>query len=134
MEGAAVSRDRSAKRKTKRVTYVRPLLLFSDDQVLDLVVSGLGNDFFLHQVGLLGVRPVIDNFLGVCGTDARQSIELFFGGAVDVQEIGGGSRSSRFAGGAGLRVRKGNADAENEDDSDKQDAYGISLHAMFSLK
>jgi hypothetical protein len=39
------------------------LLLFSDYQVLDLVVGGLGNNLLVHQVGLLGIRAAVNNLL-----------------------------------------------------------------------
>ena len=53
--------------------------------------------FFLHQVGLLGVRTAVDDFLGVGGADTGKRVELLFGGAVDVDEIGRGSGSRLFA-------------------------------------
>src|SRR5208283_2832067 len=39
------------------------LLLLRDNHVLDLVVGGLRNDLLLDQVGLLCVRPAIDDLL-----------------------------------------------------------------------
>jgi hypothetical protein len=41
------------------------LLLFGDDETCDFFVSGLRNNFFGDQVGLLGVRAAVDDFLGV---------------------------------------------------------------------
>src|ERR1700687_1769010 len=68
------------------------LLLFRDDLVFDLIVGGLGNDLFSYQVGLLRIGTAVDDFLGVAGSDARQSFQLFFGRRVDVEQIGMGSR------------------------------------------
>jgi hypothetical protein len=45
------------------VLAVKFSLLFRDDLVFDLVVGGLGNDFFSHQVGLLRVGTAVDDFL-----------------------------------------------------------------------
>src|SRR3974390_3788305 len=99
------------------------LLLFGDDQVLDLVVGGLRNHFFLHEIGLLGIGPAVDDLLGIGGADTRKRVELFLGGAVDVDEVLG-----RRAGGSGRRLLRGRrlgngyANAQNQDESDEQNA------------
>lgn len=113
---------------------MQKLLLFGNDQILDLIVGGLRNDLLVNKVGLLGVRTAVDDLLGVGRANTGKRVELLFRGGIDVDEIGRGSSGRLFRGGAGLRVRHGNADAQDEDESDKQDANGISLHAMFSLR
>src|SRR5271155_5079438 len=126
MDGAAAGRQPLRESKKR-------LLLLGNDQVFDLVVRGLWNDLLLHQVGLLCIGAAINDLLGVGGTDARKCVELVLGRAVDVDEIRGGGSRLLGCGGAGLGMRNGNADAENEDQSDKQHTERISLHAEFSL-
>ena len=48
--------------------------LFGDDHVLDLVVSRLGNHFSGHELRLVGVRAVVDDFLGVHVADTGKRL------------------------------------------------------------
>src|SRR6201987_3693708 len=113
-----------------RSSYAGKLLLLGDDHVLDFVVGGLGNDFFLHEIGLLRIGTAIDDLLGVLFANARQSIELVLGSGVNVQELSGrcGSGRLRLSGAFGAGLRNSNADSPEQKQRDEQDATHISLH------
>ena len=50
------------------------LILLGDHFVLNLFISGHGNDFLSGKIGLLGLGPTIDYFLGVNVTDSGQRL------------------------------------------------------------
>ena len=73
--------------RTFRIDYGARLLgrrLLGDDEVLDLVVSGLRDDFLFDQVGFCVVRAAVNYFLRVGGADSRQRVELLFGCAIQI--------------------------------------------------
>src|SRR5579862_1697192 len=63
------------------------LLLLGYDLVLDLGIRSGRNDFLLRQVGFLRVGTAIDNLLRIGRSDSGQSVELFLGGGIDVEQI-----------------------------------------------
>src|SRR6476660_4920682 len=69
--------------------------LVRDDLVLDLLVSGLRNDFLSHQIALRPIGPVIDDLLRERLTNTRQGIELLLACRVDVELVGGRFRFGR---------------------------------------
>src|ERR1700746_1899150 len=63
--------------------------LVRDDLVLDLLVSGLWNDFLGHQIALRPIGPVIDDLLRERLTNSGQRIELLLGRRIDVELVSG---------------------------------------------
>src|ERR1700682_6450481 len=74
------------------------LLLFRDDLVFYLFVSGCGNNFLVKQVRFLCVWTAIDDLLRVRGPDTRQRFKLILGCRVDVDQIGIRSHRGRALG------------------------------------
>jgi hypothetical protein len=107
------------------------LFLLGDDLVLDLVVGGLGDDLFVDEVGFLGVRTPVNDFLGILFADARERIELLFCGAIDVDEFLFGARGGGLFG-SGLRLRDSEAYAQRQNEGEEQYADCVLLHAFFS--
>jgi hypothetical protein len=62
--------------------------LLGDDQILDLVISGLRDDFLVDEIVLAGVGPTRDDLRRVCRADARQRCQLIRRGRVDVDKSG----------------------------------------------
>src|SRR5438067_8639358 len=56
-----------------------------DDLVLDAVVRSLRNDVLAYQIVLCVVRTPVDNLLGIGIADARQRLQLIFGGRIDIE-------------------------------------------------
>src|ERR1700738_1283350 len=81
--------------------------LLGNYQVLDFVVSSLRDNLFANEVGLFGIGAAVDYFLGVEGSNARQSVELILGGRVDIDEIARRSSGSGFGSGLSVRLRRG---------------------------
>lgn len=50
------------------------LCLLGNDHALDFVVSGLRDDFLLHEIGFCPVGPAVDDFLRVRVTDTGQGL------------------------------------------------------------
>jgi len=66
--------------------------LLRDNQVLDFVVGGLGNNLFAHEIGFDAVGAAVDDLLRIGVADSGKFFELIFGGAVDVEFVGRGFR------------------------------------------
>ena len=62
--------------------------LFGDDQILDLVVSGLRDDLFLHQFVLGAVGTTVDDLLRIGVADPRQGFQLIFRCRIEVELVG----------------------------------------------
>src|SRR5579871_1453752 len=77
--------------------------LVRDDQVLDLVVGRLRNNFFLHQFVFRAIGSTVDDLLRIRVADAWQGLELISRSGIDVELVSRGSARHLSWGCIGLR-------------------------------
>ncbi len=75
--------------RSRRGHCVR-LWLLGDDLVLDLVVSGLGNNLPVNQIEFRAIGAASDNLLRIGVADSGQGFELIGGSGVDVELVASG--------------------------------------------
>lgn len=64
------------------------LLLLRDDEVPDLVVSGLRDDLFVDQLVLRPVWPILNDLVSVGIANSRQCLQLIGSSRVEVDKAG----------------------------------------------
>src|SRR6185312_6159599 len=74
--------------------FLAPLLvccarnMVRDDLVFDLIIGGLGNDLFGHEIALGVVWTAINDLLAVSVANSGKRCKLFLAGGIDIDQVG----------------------------------------------